>query len=262
MSDQLTATIVKAATKVPGALLIAGADAIEHSDGWSQRTGSALVNASPAARYQTHAEDISEAWSRNPHVSGAVVAATLRTAVATASTFRSEHDMSLVWTGPTNATSGLRSTRSVLTTLVNNATSSLVLLSYATYNVKNLARDLGEAIERGVQVTLILEEPDNPGGCLDLSVPHPFESIKETASIYRWPKENRQPDFSPEARLHAKCVIADRSRVLITSANLTSAGINDNVELGVLIQAGPLPAKLSDHLDQIIEKGTFERVET
>ena len=262
MSDQLTEAIVKAATRVPGGLLLAGADAIERSDGWSQRTGSALVNASPAARYRVHAEDISEAWSRNPLASGAVIAASLRTAVSTASTFRSEQDMSLVWTGPTSTTSGLRSTRSVLTTLVNNATTSLVLLSYATYKVAKLAGDLGKAIERGVRVTLILEDPDNPGGPLDLGTTHPFESIKETASIYRWPKENRQPDFSPEARLHAKCVIADRSRVLITSANLTSAGINDNVELGVLIQAGSLPEKLSDHLDQLIEEGAFEKVET
>ena len=261
MRDQLTDTIVKAATKVPGDLLVAGADAIENSANWSERTGSALVNASPAAHYQAQAEDISNAWSRNPLVSGAVIAAALRSAVATAEVVRSEHDVSLVWTGPTSTTSGLRSTRSVLTTLVNNATSSLVLLSYATYNVAQLASDLDEAINRGVQVTLLLEDPDNPGGPLDLSASHPFESIKETASIYRWPRENRQPDFSPEARLHAKCVIADRSRALITSANLTSAGINDNVELGVLIQAGPLPSKLNDHLDQLIEEGTFETVE-
>ena len=262
MIDQLTAAIVKAVTKVPGELLVAGADAVEHSDSWSQKTGSALVNASPAARYRAHTDDISEAWSRNPQVSGAVVAASVRTAVATAAKIRSEHDVSLVWTGPTSATSGLRSTRSVLATLVNNATSSLVLLSYATFKVEGLASDLAKSIARGVQVTLILEDPNNPGGPLHLGTPHPFEPIKETASFYRWPRENRQPDFSPKASLHAKCVIADRSRVLITSANLTNAAINDNVELGVLIQAGPLPEKLSDHLDHLTENGTFERVET
>lgn len=262
MTDQLTDTVVKAAARVPGDLLVAGADAVEHAHNWSQKTGSALVNASTAARYRAHAEEISEVWSQTPLVSGAAIAAALRAAAATASRIRSEHDVSLVWTGPTSTTSGLRSTRSVLTTLVNNATSSLVLVSYATYNVAQLAEDLADAIERGVQVTLILEDPNNPGGPLDLSASHPFESIKDTASFYRWPKENRQPDFSPEARLHAKCVIADRSRVLTTSANLTSAGISDNVELGVLIEAGPLPAKLSDHLDQLIEKGTLERAET
>ena len=53
-------------------------------------------------------------------------------------------------------------------------------------------------------------------------------------------------------------MIADRSSALITSANLTSAGINDNIELGVLIEAGPLPERLSQHLEQLVESGTLE----
>ena len=54
--------------------------------------------------------------------------------------------------------------------------------------------------------------------------------------------------------------LADRSIALITSANLTGAGINDNIELGVLIEAGPLPAKLHDHFDLLIEEGILELV--
>ena len=60
---------------------------------------------------------------------------------------------------------------------------------------------------------------------------------------------------------HAKCVIVDQSSALITSANLTSAGINDNIELGVLIEAGPLPGRLHRHLGLLIEEGTLEAVE-
>lgn len=55
-------------------------------------------------------------------------------------------------------------------------------------------------------------------------------------------------------------MIADRSTALITSANLTSAGINDNMELGVFIEAGPLPDRLHTHLDLLIEDGTLEEV--
>ena len=46
--------------------------------------------------------------------------------------------------------------------------------------------------------------------------------------------------------------------MLITSANLTSAGINDNIELGVLMEAGPLPDRLSRHLELLIEAGTLQ----
>ncbi len=51
-----------------------------------------------------------------------------------------------------------------------------------------------------------------------------------------------------------------QSTALVTSANLTSAGINDNIELGVLIEAGLLPARLQEHLKLLIEDGTLEEV--
>ena len=183
----------------------------------------------------------------------------MRTAAATAAAVRSEHNASLVWTGPPTEVAGLRSTRSVLSTLVANATHSLVLVSFTSHDVADLTTGLADAISRGVNVTLILETPDDPGGPLTFGPTHPFEPIKATARFYRWPLETRKAFFATAARLHAKCVIADRSSALITSANLTSAGINDNIELGVLIAAGPLPTTLSHHLDRLIEQGTLER---
>ena len=164
-------------------------------------------------------------------------------AVATATAMRAENQISLVWTGPTTEAVGLRSTRSVLETLVANATGSLVLVSFASYDVADLTEALASAIARGVEVTLILETPDDPGAPLVIGSAHPFAPIKNTASFYRWPLETRETFFAATARLHAKCIIADQSSALITSANLTSAGINDNIELGVLIEAGPLPRK-------------------
>ena len=99
----------------------------------------------------------------------------------------------------------------------------------------------------------------NYGAPLTFDPNHPFKPLRAAACFYRWPQEERKALFSATARLHAKCVIADRSSALITSANLTSAGINDNLELGVLIQAGPLPETLSRHLELLIEEGTLER---
>ena len=260
MSDPVTAAIVEAAIHVPEELLIAGAEAIESSTRWSATSRAALIGAIPATNYCEHAKQIARAWSDNPDLPGAVVAAAIRSAAATAATVRSEHDASLVWTGPSTDVAGLRSTRSVLYTLVANATQSLVLVSFATYSVAGLTERLADATARGVKVTLILETSDDTGGSLDLGPSHPFAPIKTTASFYRWPSEAREVFFAKSARLHAKCVIADRSSALITSANLTSAGINDNIELGVLIEAGPLPGRLSRHIDLLINQGTLEPV--
>ena len=184
----------------------------------------------------------------------------MRAAASTAGVVRAEHKVSLVWTGPSTEAVRLRSTRSVLATLVANATESLVLVSFTSYDVAELTTALADAIDRGVEVMLILETPDDPGGPLVIDPAHPFAPIKDTASFYRWPLEAREAFFAVTARLHAKCVIADRSSVLITSANLTSAGINDNIELGILVEAGPLPATLHQHLELLIEEHTLEEV--
>ncbi len=260
MSDPVTDAIVEAAIHVPDDLLSAGAAAIEASPRWSPSSRSALISAIPAAHYREHATKISQAWADTPETPGAVVAAAMRTAAATAAAVRSEHNTSLVWTGPSTEVAGLRSTRSVLSTLVANATRSLVLVSFTSHDVAELTTGLADAIARGVNVSLILETPDDPGGPLTFGPTHPFEPIKATARFYRWPLETREAFFAAAARLHAKCVIADRSSALITSANLTSAGINDNIELGVLIEAGPLPETLSQHLELLIESGTLEPV--
>ena len=259
-ADAVTDAAVDAAMHVPGDLLAAGAAAIEDTSGWSTGSQSALIGASPAAHYREHAETIARAWSRTPDVAGAVVAAAMRAAAATAGAVRAEHKVSLVWTGPSTDAIRMRSTRSVLHTLVANATESLVLVSFVSYNIADLTADLADAIARGVEVTLILETPDDPGGPLVIDRDHPFAPIKDAASFYRWPLETREVSFAASARLHAKCVIADRSSALITSANLTSAGINDNIELGVLIEAGPLPARLHRHIELLIEDGILEGI--
>lgn len=257
----LTQAFVKAALGVPGTLLMAGADAVSGAPRWSVESQAALVSASPAAHYREHAERIANVWSRAPAIAGAAVATAMRAAAATVEAARADHQVSLVWTGPATESVGLRSTRSVLNAMVANATKNLVLVSFVSHDVADLAASLADAIARGVKVTLILETPDNPGAPLTIGPDHPFAPIRDTADFYRWPLEARETFFAQTARLHAKCVIADRSTALITSANLTSAGINDNIELGVLIEAGPLPDQLHTHLDLLIETGTLEEVE-
>ena len=227
MNDPVTDAIVEAAIHVPEELLTAGAAAIESSTRWSATSRAALIGAIPATNYREHANQIAQAWSDTPDLAGAAVAAAIRSAAATVATVRSEHDASLVWTGPSTGVAGLRSTRAVLATLVANATQSLVLVSFATYDVAELTGSLVDTIAREVEVTLIIETPDDPGDPLTFGVGHPFEPMKTSPRFYRWPEEAREAFFAKSARLHAKCVIADRSSALITSANLTSAGIPD-----------------------------------
>ena len=176
---------------MPGELLAAGAAAIENAAGWSTGPQSALIGANAAAHYREHAEAIAQAWSRTPDVAGAVVAATMRAAASTVGAVRAEHKVSLVWTGPSTDAVRLRSTRSVLATLVANATESLVLVSFASYDVAELTAALTAAIARGVEVTLILETPDDPGGPLVIGPDHQRRHKRQHRA--RRPNRGRTP---------------------------------------------------------------------
>jgi cardiolipin synthase A/B len=106
-------------------------------------------------------------------------------------------------------------------------------------------------------VALVLETSGDSDGGLSVDASSAFADVADKVTTYRWPAEEREAFFATSARLHAKCVVADRSAALVTSANLTSAGINDNIELGVLVAAGPLPAALSDHFDGLVRSGVL-----
>ncbi len=47
--------------------------------------------------------------------------------------------------------------------------------------------------------------------------------------------------------LHAKAVVADDEAVFVTSANLTEAALDRNIEVGLLVRDRALAATLSSH---------------
>lgn len=266
MSDPLTAAVVTAARQIPEASLTAGAGAIADHDRWSPAAASRLLEAVPSAGYATHVRQIADAWAALPALPGAAVAAAMRAAGAAGSEARQENRLSLVWTGPPTDEITLRSTRAVLHDLIAGSTETLILVSYASYGVAELAEDLREAAERGVRVTLILESdedstdhhgPIRPG---KLKLAPALGALGDMLHLYRWPADLRAAIAAPTASLHAKCVIADARRALVTSANLTDAAINDNMELGVLIESPTTAPQLHRHFHQLIADGVLVRV--
>ena len=61
-----------------------------------------------------------------------------------------------------------------------------------------------------------------------------------------------------DRKLHAKVIVADRRDALVTSANLTHAGLLENLEMGLRIQ-GVTAGTLVRHFDLLIEEGILER---
>ncbi len=59
----------------------------------------------------------------------------------------------------------------------------------------------------------------------------------------------------PAGVLHAKVVVADEETVFVTSANLTEAALDRNIEVGLLVRDRPLAASVSSHFRGLIERG-------
>ena len=109
----------------------------------------------------------------------------------------------------------------------------------------DLGRLLAQAVAAHVRVTVLAEDTaDNPSFRGD-----PARSLEGTgARRLRWPSAERPQNG---AAMRAKLVIVDREIVLVTSANLTQRAAEDNLEAGVLIRGGDIPARLADHFDEL-----------
>lgn len=150
-----------------------------------------------------------------------------------------------VWTGPESQQSGGRLTLAVLADLIGEARREILLVSYATLPSVEVRSTLADAAARGVEITTLLErQADNPqfNGHGD-----PFPEIR--ARRLYWPG----PDRPSGAAMHAKMLVVDRHVALVGSANLTGYGLERNLECGVLVRGGPVPAALAEHILHVPE---------
>lgn len=145
-----------------------------------------------------------------------------------------------VWTGPASATRHGRLTLAALSDLIAEAEQEIVLVSYATLPSAKIRGALLEATARGVALTLLFERPsDNPAF---RGHDNPLPDL--AATRLHWPAAAREH----HASMHAKLLVVDRHTALVGSANLTDHGLERNLECGLLIRGGRIPAMLVEHL--------------
>jgi len=168
----------------------------------------------------------------------------------------------LVWTGPATPLVPVRHTEQVLSDLIDGAERRLTIMSFGIFQVQRLVEGLELAIQRTVQVRLILGERESQS---DRAIAQQKQQlgrvIREGALLYWWPHERRLRDAQGHAGLmHAKAAVADSRVAFLSSANLTEAAFERNMELGVLIRGCSLPASIDRLVDALIESGELQVV--
>jgi hypothetical protein len=171
----------------------------------------------------------------------------------------------LVLSGPDVPGIPTADTAAVTHTLIEEAVSEVLLVSYAVHNGERLFERLAARVEALPSLRVIC--------CLDISRKYTdtslsSEIVRRFAKEFRarhWPWEplpevfydprSLSEDREKRSSLHAKCVIVDRRVALVTSANLTEAARRRNIEAGVVVRYGPFVERLVGYFEGLRATG-------
>ena len=213
------------------------------------------------------AEDVVTAFAG---VDSAGVVAALRMVIAERLD-RPPPRLDLGWTGPETRASVARSTHLVVERLFDSAQRSVIVGGYS-FDAPEILEPLYRAMkDRSVDVTLFL----------DIDIDVKAETLQEGRALATafiddffhdvWTFGLPKPDVfydprttvrgPPWASLHAKCIVVDDERSLITSANFTDRGQTRNIEAGVLIEDTGFAAELGAQWRQLVSEGLVQRYE-
>jgi phosphatidylserine/phosphatidylglycerophosphate/cardiolipin synthase-like enzyme len=162
-----------------------------------------------------------------------------------------------VWSGPATQAVPVRANASVLTDLISRARSELLLMTYSARPHPPITAALRDAAARGVRVDIVVETLAGAAGALSGNEPATAFLDVPGARLWHWPPAART---EPGARMHAKVTAADRSVLLVTSANLTASGAEKNIEAGLLVRGGHAAARVVEHVAQLQADGVLARL--
>ncbi|MCS7050566.1 MAG: DISARM system phospholipase D-like protein DrmC [Thermomicrobium sp.] len=202
-------------------------------------------------------------WQAAPEVLPQAVSAAFRASAHVVSMMmESRESLELVWTGPKTGLIPMRQTEQVLLEVIGTARSDLFLVTYVFHRASSVVSALNAAVARGVALSILLESSTEHGGTVRGDG---IEAVREAvpgASVFVWSAEARKAEGGAvSAAVHAKCVVADGRLAFITSANLTTAALERNMELGMLIRGGAAPEKLRQHLVALVNMRVIAKYE-
>jgi cardiolipin synthase A/B len=175
---------------------------------------------------------------------------------------RSRQTTELVWTGPPTPVVPVRRTEQVLCDIIRGAERSLTMTSFGIFQVPRLVEELEQALARNVTLRIVLGDRESHSiQEIDRQQQQLGRVVATGASLLQWPAERRPRDEQCHAGLmHVKAAVADSRIAFLTSANLTEAALERNMELGVLIRGGGVPTAIDRLIDALVESGELREL--
>ncbi len=176
----------------------------------------------------------------------------------------------LVWTGPEAPGIVNRDTSVVVRELFQSARESVLVAGYAVYQGHVIFKELAERMDQNMTLHVQMY--------LDIQRPHHDQSsASELIRLFaerfvgkEWPG-HRLPDvyYDPRsldtdhgkrASLHAKCVVVDKEKAFVSSANFTEAAQKRNIEVGLLSRDKVTARSLSHHFESLASHGILKQI--
>jgi phosphatidylserine/phosphatidylglycerophosphate/cardiolipin synthase-like enzyme len=257
----ITSAAMELASQLPFSVMTSLAEAIQHRGCENWLTARSLIlQTLPTPEFRDTAQDFLDKWRMDAEqITAPIIAAILSTAAQAELTHRQNQTVELVWTGPETQNITFRQTEQAILEVVNLATKSLTLVSYAVFRIPRIQQALIAAAHRGVHIRVIVETPNRIEGQNEYDCLIALgDKVAAVSSVYYWPLENRQKDSNGKAGiLHVKCVVADGRCLFLSSANLTEYAFTINMELGLLVKGGKLPRQVEEHFDRLMNSQTI-----
>jgi phosphatidylserine/phosphatidylglycerophosphate/cardiolipin synthase-like enzyme len=181
-------------------------------------------------------------------------------------------ELDLVTTGPEVRGLANRDTSVVVRELFAGAVHSVLVVGFAIYQGQQVFQTLADRmVERpGLRVQLVVDIPRPTGDTSAAS--QLVYRFHDRFRNQQWPSERPMPEVFYDPRsvelrrehekrssMHAKCVVVDRRRVFITSANFTEAAQQRNIEVGILLDSAAVADKLAGFFERLTEEGSLRR---
>lgn len=175
--------------------------------------------------------------------------------------------LDLVWSGPDVRDSVSRDTAIVLRELFDGAERSVIIGGYS-FDDPSLLEPLHRRMKSaGIAVTLFVNissearTPEEGTALATKTIDRFFHEMwafgPPRPDVYYDPRTAMRGP--PWVSLHAKCVVVDDARALVTSANFTERGQERNIEVGVLIDDAGFASELSAQWRLLVAAGAMRR---
>lgn len=176
----------------------------------------------------------------------------------------------LVWTGPEALVSTSRDTGVVVRELFHSAKESVLVVGFAIHRGREIFRELSERMDEvpslNVRMFLNVSRALRDTTRSDqLLLRFASEFKRQHWSGTRFPEIYYDPrslalDETKRTSLHAKCVVVDGAKALVTSANFTEAAQQRNIEAGVLVHDHRFATSIVAQFEALVRMGAAARL--